>query len=599
MNVWSSKVKLPESQVLIYQSSPEFASNALFISQQFESAGITVTISSELSAPLFIAAIEQMLTVGPVVIVDARMVTGQAVIESLAKPISSCSILLKKETEIDVAREARVLHKKVTSAASAIHRVTGATHQQLGAIRIAPSREVELALDQTSEFSRTSNVGTDVISLVTVGLIRSSVEVSAMEAFGVSEFAASAAEVSSIRDQVNQQNEESVRLTSALRSNDGFYSTFVLRKISRLVTRIAIARGWTPNQITLSSLAIAAIATGLFATGKHSALVAGALLVQLSIIVDCSDGEVARYTNVSSKLGAWLDAATDRIKEYAIYAGLAYGAVRNGYSLWALAGLVLVMQTVRHLSDYNFVAVQSARETFVPKYSLSHEVDSGSINAGAVLATSSKLNQQTRVRWAKRVIYMPIGERWLLISIGALIGSPTFVFWSLLITGLIGLTYVSIGRYLRARTWSHPQEISGCDILERQLDASRFVEWFMADISHPLKNRFSWAVPAVLRFVELGFLLAVSYTHPIGYLWLFAVAYHHYDNLYRSLSGHEAPAWIRKWGMGFDLRMVLVAATMFGFIVSFDAILLVGGLYFTILFVGLASWQWVTELQNP
>ena len=64
----------------------------------------------------------------------------------------------------------------------------------------------------------------------------------------------------------------------------------------------------------------------LFATGERVGLVAGALLLQLSLVVDCVDGEVARYTRAFSSLGAWLDASTDRVKEYACYAGLAFGA---------------------------------------------------------------------------------------------------------------------------------------------------------------------------------------------------------------------------------------------------------------------------------
>jgi phosphatidylglycerophosphate synthase len=79
------------------------------------------------------------------------------------------------------------------------------------------------------------------------------------------------------------------------------------------------------------------VVSGFFATGWWPLMIVGAIGVQASIIIDCADGEVARFTGVSSQFGAWLDAATDRIKEYGLYAGLAFGASQHGLNLWPLA----------------------------------------------------------------------------------------------------------------------------------------------------------------------------------------------------------------------------------------------------------------------
>ena len=62
-----------------------------------------------------------------------------------------------------------------------------------------------------------------------------------------------------------------------------------------------------------------------------------------------------------SSLGAWLDASTDRVKEYACYAGLAYGA--GGGDVWLLAAVMLTLQTTRHTSDYTFTLVKNLRES--------------------------------------------------------------------------------------------------------------------------------------------------------------------------------------------------------------------------------------------
>ena len=69
------------------------------------------------------------------------------------------------------------------------------------------------------------------------------------------------------------------------------------------------------------------------------------------------DGEVARYTRTFSPLGGWLDVASDRIKEYAVYAGLVTGVVRaTGERLWALALGSLALLVVRHFVDFGFAA---------------------------------------------------------------------------------------------------------------------------------------------------------------------------------------------------------------------------------------------------
>jgi len=164
-----------------------------------------------------------------------------------------------------------------------------------------------------------------------------------------------------------------VRLARALRPDDGFYSTFVVRRLSRRLTPLALRWGLRPNPITIASLVIGLAAAGAFATGERIGLVAGALLLQLSLVVDCVDGEVARYTRAFSPLGAWLDASTDRVKEYACYAGLAFGA--DGDTVWLLAAAMLTLQTTRHTSDYTFTLVKNLRESSLQSVDLGRADD--------------------------------------------------------------------------------------------------------------------------------------------------------------------------------------------------------------------------------
>ena len=85
------------------------------------------------------------------------------------------------------------------------------------------------------------------------------------------------------------------------------------RRLSRPLTRLAIALGVTPNQVSVLSLLVGLLAVwGLWRATPASA-VAGLLLYAVSVVLDHSDGEVARLTLSVSRLGEWLDVVSDTV----------------------------------------------------------------------------------------------------------------------------------------------------------------------------------------------------------------------------------------------------------------------------------------------
>ena len=197
-------------------------------------------------------------------------------------------------------------------------------------------------------------------------------------------------------------DEAALRLRRASRSDDGFLSTFLVRPLSRRLTRRAVRRGLSPASITAVSLALGLASAAAYAGGGRGWLLLGSLLLLTSLVVDCVDGEVARYTRTFSPLGGWLDVASDRIKEYAVYAGLVTGVARvTGERLWALALGSLALLVVRHFVDFGFAA---------------SGVGSGPATGG-VAALSASTSQVPAVMWAKRAVIMPVGERTLLLVV--------------------------------------------------------------------------------------------------------------------------------------------------------------------------------------
>lgn len=365
-----------------------------------------------------------------------------------------------------------------------------------------------------------------------------------------------------------------LKLTLANRSNDGFFSVLVLRRLSKPITALSVRYGISPNFITFVSLFIGFYSAYLFSQREY---LIGALLFQLSLIVDCSDGEVARYTRKFSDFGRWFDASTDRVKEYTVYAALAYGAPE---AMWPWAIALMALQTFRHLSDYTYSAISASREGGLTKRGI-FEKDDG-------FSAPSWRGESELKYWIKKILNFPIGERWLAISVLAALGGGEWVFPGMLLLGLVSLGYAWLTRIRHTLRWksSGPSSIV---VLQQDLLLTSLRE------SRVIGGKFSWATPSILRALELGgiALLALSQLDGDLFLALFAIVYHHYDALYRSLQGQGFPKWLSIAGLYVEGRIALFAlATLF------EIPILPIAVYLFTLFLLVASLQWFIQIRR-
>ncbi len=81
----------------------------------------------------------------------------------------------------------------------------------------------------------------------------------------------------------------------------------ITRKISIYITYLAIKTGIKPNQITVATLFIGIIGGILIMTGNKIYWILGFLIVYLGVILDAVDGELARFYNMPTELGKYLD----------------------------------------------------------------------------------------------------------------------------------------------------------------------------------------------------------------------------------------------------------------------------------------------------
>jgi len=152
---------------------------------------------------------------------------------------------------------------------------------------------------------------------------------------------------------------EDILLRSLENPRDGFVDTYLNRTLSRSLTRLFLRTSLNPNQITLLSCLIGLLGAAFFFQAGYCGFVLGALLLQLSAIVDCVDGEVARMKFLESPFGAWLDITLDTVVHIATFLGLGFAVWTRGETQWALfLGGLLAAGTV-----FSFPCVLIAQKT--------------------------------------------------------------------------------------------------------------------------------------------------------------------------------------------------------------------------------------------
>lgn len=395
-------------------------------------------------------------------------------------------------------------------------------------------------------------------------------------------------------------DDEKVRLRAAVKSRDGFFTTYCVSTYSRYIARWCARRGLTPNQVTTASLLVALIAAGCAATGTRPGYIAAGLLLLASFVLDCTDGQLARYSLQYSTLGAWLDATFDRAKEYAYYAGLALGAARGGDDVWALALGAMVLQTSRHIVDFSF----------------NESNHDATANTSPTAALSDRLDSVGWTVWIRRMIVLPIGERWAMIAVLTAVTTPRIVFYALLIGCALAASYTTAGRVLRSMTRRARRTDRAARALADLTDTGPVAEgiarligrplppfvapavalaggaavvvttWQTAygswwpviaaagyaltsgiSVAGPMKGALDWLIPPFFRAAEYLTILVLAARSgvpgalPAAFGLVAAVAYHHYDTVYRIRGGTGAPprGLVRATG-GHEGRLLVVTA---------------------------------------
>jgi phosphatidylglycerophosphate synthase len=145
------------------------------------------------------------------------------------------------------------------------------------------------------------------------------------------------------------------------RSGEHWAGRLYMRHVSIYATRVLVALRVAPNTVTAGMIVIGLLAgPALLLPGVWGAALA-ALLVQLYLLLDCSDGEVARWTGRTSISGVYLDRVGHYLCEAAFMVGLGLRAGGLEVGGYAMLGTLAALGVVLIKAETDLVDVARAR----------------------------------------------------------------------------------------------------------------------------------------------------------------------------------------------------------------------------------------------
>lgn len=139
-----------------------------------------------------------------------------------------------------------------------------------------------------------------------------------------------------------------------------------MRRLSIFATWALVRLEVSANSVTSGMIAVGILAGLSFALQGLAAVIVGAILVQVYLLFDCSDGEVARWTETTSTKGVYLDRLGHYVVEAALVAGLGARAAATDDLIWVVVGLATAVFIVLVKAAGDLVTMSRAKAGLDP-----------------------------------------------------------------------------------------------------------------------------------------------------------------------------------------------------------------------------------------
>jgi phosphatidylglycerophosphate synthase len=144
-------------------------------------------------------------------------------------------------------------------------------------------------------------------------------------------------------------------------SGEHWAGKLYMRSVSPYATRVLLRTRLTPNAVTWLMIAVGIAAAGVLTLPGILPAAGAVLLIQVQLLLDCSDGEMARWLGRRSPVGVYLDRIGHYVTETALPIALGIRADGGWDSLGGYTTLGLVAAVLQLLVKSETALVHVAR----------------------------------------------------------------------------------------------------------------------------------------------------------------------------------------------------------------------------------------------
>ena len=143
------------------------------------------------------------------------------------------------------------------------------------------------------------------------------------------------------------------------------------RRVSIHITRVLVGGATTANQITFFMIALGfGAAAGLLVAGVVGALLA-VVGIQLYLLADCVDGEIARWKGTTSARGAYLDRVGHYVVEAALLSAYGFHVGQSWTSGWVSIGIATALLAILTKAETDLIPIHLYPDDSEDRY---HEI---------------------------------------------------------------------------------------------------------------------------------------------------------------------------------------------------------------------------------
>jgi phosphatidylglycerophosphate synthase len=149
----------------------------------------------------------------------------------------------------------------------------------------------------------------------------------------------------------------------ARNSGEHWAGRLYMRRLSPYLTKLLLRTPISANGVTWLMIVAGVAAAGVLALPGLLPAIGAVLLIQLQLLLDCSDGEVARWRGEKSVLGVYLDRIGHWLTEGALPIAL---GIRTGDETYVVLGLVASVLVLLIKGESALVTVARAESGMPP-----------------------------------------------------------------------------------------------------------------------------------------------------------------------------------------------------------------------------------------